>query len=220
MKFEVSRVRWRFPAWLWKECKTHEYGCSLNHALRTQIVTIFLFSSFACFNNGISEDGETQVECEVGQPILVSHADVYRSEEDDDQLLEALIPIADEKLRMRVENAFNGRICVRDNGVREAVLHLAKHESYIVRAEAIWILRLFDEDGGIEAARAALNDESSRVRMMALATLVFVCDDESSGRIKELKKNEPDEQVRSFAKRVLKNLGKDCVRGDRGITVQ
>lgn len=152
-------------------------------------------------------------ECREGSLWIVGHVDTYKDQEDEGVMREALTIIQDENLRVRIQCVFDGYICPRDEDVLSSMITLASHESFIVRAESLNTLKHFGSCRTKSVARSALNDPVARVRLMALAAVVASCDHEIRAEIKKMKRVDPDEDVRRYAKRVageLRGDGKNC----------
>jgi hypothetical protein len=152
------------------------------------------------------------LECQEGQPLVVSHIDAYRSSDDEHLLLTEVANVDDVDLRERLRGAFEGKICVLDLDLRDTLLSYAAAHNPAIRAEALNVLSYFAPEVVIESARRALKDSSPRVRLMALAATASICDSAALEQVLILRRNDPDPDVRSYARRVAKEIrsGRKC----------
>jgi HEAT repeat protein len=148
--------------------------------------------------------------CLNGDPILISHASAYRSEEDESKLRAEIELIKNDTLREKVRDAFSGRICVKDEDLLAALLAMLGSSSEAVRAETLLVVRHFEKRSVSAEVRKALRDPSARARLMALFAVVDMCDEGAADLVKRLRRHDPDGDVRRYAKKVSKIFKQGC----------
>jgi len=166
---------------------------------------------FILFSQAGGHATPTSHSCTDGNPEFVSHPSPQRFWQDPQRLRQrweyAAVAIQDEDLRRRLMMAFEGLVCTRDLDLLTTLLAIFREaEDSIVRAESLYLMRYLHFDSVLETSRTSLRDASTDIRLAALTVIASWRDRDSITTVRELAETDPDEDVRKYAKKVLRSF--------------